>query len=173
MDALFASPSCAIPLPIATLPAATGISGISQKGKLECQGDKGPAANPARRVYPVCAVARLCLLRLHGPDPSIDCFVVPDSARLVDMVELNSPTNGPLALPAANNTAAASHTVKLPFFSAQCLACHACQFPVIYSLSRRARPIWSHNVWHIECDNAFQAKLHQKQLVSQFSPPLP
>lgn len=38
MDAPFASPSCAIPLPIATLAAATGISGTSQKGKLGCQG---------------------------------------------------------------------------------------------------------------------------------------
>ncbi|KAK1534025.1 hypothetical protein CPAR01_10733 [Colletotrichum paranaense] len=31
MDTLYASPSCAIPLPIATLPAATGISGIKRE----------------------------------------------------------------------------------------------------------------------------------------------
>ncbi|KAK7436011.1 hypothetical protein Landi51_12765 [Colletotrichum acutatum] len=45
MDALFASPSRAIPLPIATLPAATGISGISQKGKLGCQSSRGQGAS--------------------------------------------------------------------------------------------------------------------------------
>ncbi|KAK1717708.1 hypothetical protein BDP67DRAFT_563446 [Colletotrichum lupini] len=76
MDTLYASPSCAIPLPIATLPAATGISGIKRE--------------------------------ILGVKTASSSLILPD---FVDMVELNSPTNGPLAFPCLRQTTRLLHHI--------------------------------------------------------------